>query len=109
MDIILIIFFALIVLLLLYAFMARKKKAEILSPFPETYRAILNEQVTFYQQLDAEKKKDFEKRLQIFLSQVRITGIKTTVEDLDKTLIAASAIIPIFGFPGWEYVNLHEV
>jgi len=109
MDIILIIFLALIILLLLYAFMARKKKLKILSPFPETYRAILNEQVPFYQQLDAVKKNEFEKRLQIFLSQIRITGIKTTVEDLDKVLIAASAIIPIFGFPGWEYVNLHEV
>jgi len=24
-------------------------------------------------------------------------------------LIGASAIIPIFGFPDWEYINLHEV
>lgn len=109
MDIILIIFVALMMLLVLYAYIARKKGAKTLLPFPETYRAILNEQVSFYQQLDAERKNEFEKRLQIFLSQVRITGIKTTVDDIDKVLIAASAIIPIFGFPGWQYVNLHEV
>jgi hypothetical protein len=31
------------------------------------------------------------------------------VEELDRVLIAASAIIPIFNFPEWEYRNLHEV
>jgi hypothetical protein len=31
------------------------------------------------------------------------------VEDLDRILIGASAIIPIFSFPDWEYSNLREV
>ena len=31
------------------------------------------------------------------------------MEDIDRVLIAASASIPIFNFPGWEYINLHEV
>ena len=30
-------------------------------------------------------------------------------QQLDEVLIAASAIIPIFNFPGWEYIHLHEV
>jgi Mlc titration factor MtfA (ptsG expression regulator) len=59
--------------------------------------------------LDEIKKKEFENRVQQFLSKVRITGVKTPVEDLDNILIAASAIIPIFNFPGWEYIHLHEV
>lgn len=31
------------------------------------------------------------------------------MEDLDRVLIAAGAVIPIFHFTGWEYVNLREV
>ena len=76
---------------------------------PGSYRQILLEQVPFYQQLDETRKTEFENRIQQFLSQVKITGVNTAVEDIDKALIAASAIIPIFNFPGWEYVHLHEV
>ncbi len=44
-----------------------------------------------------------------FLAHVRITGINTSVEDVDRIYIAASAVIPVFNFAGWEYFNLHEV
>ena len=81
----------------------------MVNPLPDNIKAILEEQVPFYQQLDKERKEEFENRVQHFLAQTRITGVKTTVENLDKVLIAASAVIPIFNFPGWEYVNLHEV
>jgi MtfA peptidase len=75
----------------------------------DNHRQLLNEQVEFYAQLDDNKKKEFEERVQRFLSQVRIVGVNTTVEEIDKLLIAASAIIPIFGFGNWEYMNLNEV
>ena len=78
-------------------------------PMTDSYKLILSEQVPFYQQLDETRKKEFEHRSQQFLSQTKITGVNTVVEDLDKVLIAASAIIPIFNFPGWEYIHLHEV
>ena len=78
-------------------------------PMPDTYKQLLSEQVPFYQQLDETRKKEFENRVQQFLSQTKISGVNTVVEDLDKVLIAASAIIPIFNFPGWEYIHLHEV
>ncbi|MEP6514196.1 MAG: M90 family metallopeptidase [Parafilimonas sp.] len=95
-------------ILLVYTFYIKNKKPH-LKPLPETYRQLLRVHVDFYKELDDEKKVEFENRMQLFLSQVRITGIKATVEDIDKVLIAASAIIPIFGFPDWEYINLHEV
>lgn len=99
-----------VIIFFLYAFLFLRKKKKIRpGPFPASYRLILEEQVSFYQQLDGEKKTEFESRVLHFLAQVRITGVKTRVEDLDKVLIAASAVIPIFNFPGWEYVNLHEV
>jgi Mlc titration factor MtfA (ptsG expression regulator) len=87
----------------------RKKKLPVLRDLPGSFRTILNERVVFYQQLTTERKKEFENRMMNFLSQVRITGVKTTVEDEDKVFIAASAVIPIFGFKDWEYVNLNEV
>lgn len=39
----------------------------------------------------------------------RVTGIKTQINDIDKVLIASSAIIPIFKFPRWKYTNIDEV
>lgn len=109
MNILLLIILILALLALLAALLFRQKKTIIPGPMPEKYRMILAEEVPFYQQLGENKQKEFENRVQQFLGQVKITGVKTIVEDVDKILIAASAVIPIFNFPGWEYVNLHEV
>jgi len=99
--------------LLFIVWLRTKKKPGVtvtsVEPMTDSYRQILSEQVPFYQQLDDIRKTEFENRVQQFLSQVKITGVNTTVEDLDKVLIAASAVIPIFNFPGWEYIHLHEV
>ena len=109
MDIIIIVFLALAVLILIAFAILKKEKKKPIQKLSESYRRLLIENVDFYNELDDAKKNEFENRMQLFLSRVRITGIKTTVEDIDKVLIAASAIIPIFGFPDWEYINLHEV
>jgi MtfA peptidase len=109
MNIGILIFLSLAVLVFLVLILFRKKKNKPIQKLSETYRKLLSENVDFYNELDVAKKIEFENRMQLFFSRVRITGINTTVEDLDHVLIAASAIIPIFGFPGWEYINLHEV
>ncbi|RYZ26559.1 MAG: peptidase, partial [Chitinophagaceae bacterium] len=54
-------------------------------------------------------KKVFEDRLQKFLTAVKITGANAEVEDLDRILIGAAAIIPVYYIRDWEYVNLREV
>ena len=87
----------------------QKKKVTVTGPVPVLLKKILEEQVPFYQQLTQAKQTEFEERAALFLTQVKITGVKTMVEDIDRVLIAASAIIPIFNFAGWEYKNLHEV
>jgi Mlc titration factor MtfA (ptsG expression regulator) len=87
----------------------QKKKVTITDPLPVQLVKILEDQVPFYQQLTKDKKTEFEERAAGFLTQVKITGVKTTLEELDRVLIAASAIIPIFNFPGWKYHNLNEV
>ncbi len=110
MDTFLLILFVLALLVLLLTVLMRKKKNPgIIQPIPDQYRAILHEQVEFFRQLGEAKQQEFETRVQLFLAQTRITGVKTIVEDIDKVLIASSAVIPIFGFPDWEYANLQEV
>jgi MtfA peptidase len=88
----------------------RSRKKVMAQPFPAPWRKILTDRVGFYHTLQTEEDKHrFEKMIQLFLSEKRITGIDTVVDDLTKVLVAASAIIPIFGFRDWEYRNLGEV
>ena len=83
------------------------KKPE--TEFPEKWRNILLKWVPFYKKLNQEEKKLFEYKAHEFLLNCDITGIDTTVDETDKLLIAASAVIPIFAFPEWKYKNLDEV
>lgn len=77
--------------------------------FPLEWKKLLQKHVHFYQNLSDADKQKFEQRIRNFLKQVRITGIRTTVDDLDKLLIASSAAIPLFNFPSWKYRHLQEV
>ncbi len=78
-------------------------------PFPPHWRTILTSHVAFYNALSEEDKNRFELKVQEFLLNCRITGIKTDVDTTDKLLVASSAIIPIFQFKNWRYLNLSEV
>jgi len=109
MEIVLIILFCLLLFATLMKLGSRKKKLMVIPPIPDEYRRILEKDVVFYQALNADNKTQFENRLMHFLATTRITGVKTEVEPEDKVYIAASAIIPIFGFADWEYNNLNEV
>ncbi len=78
-------------------------------PFPKEWRSVLLEKVNFYNALNADERKQFEYEVQEFLLNHRITGISTKIDIVDELLVAASAVIPIFGFPEWRYINLYEV
>ena len=77
--------------------------------FPVTWKLILNEKIPFYRDLDETNKKRFENDIMRFISNVRITGVRTEVDITDKLLVASSAVIPVFGFPDWDYTFLDEV
>ncbi len=98
--------FAWIVIITLIVY---KRRTEESIPLPENYQELLTDYVQFYRQLDEEAKEKFEKRIEHFLSAVKITGVNAVVEDLDRLLIASGAIIPVFAIPDWQYINLHEV
>jgi MtfA peptidase len=99
--------FVLVGLIILFVFRIGIVKEIVF--LPENYRELLTDYVKFYRQLDEEAKLSFEKRVEHFLSAVKITGANAVVEDLDKLLIASGAIIPVFAIPDWQYINLHEV
>ncbi|MBC8084077.1 MAG: zinc-dependent peptidase, partial [Hymenobacter sp.] len=88
---------------------SRRQAAALAEDFPAAWRQILAGRIAFYLSLTAKDKLRFEKRVQVFLAQTRITGVQTEVDDVTRVLVAASAIIPVFGFPEWEYGKLSEV
>lgn len=110
MNILIAVIVALAILLLLFNLLVRqRRKPVIITPIPDEWKTILLRDIPFYNKLDENNRQQFEHRMMHFLATTRITGINTEVEELDRIYIAASAIIPIFGFNNWEYINLHEV
>ncbi|HEY0273346.1 MAG TPA: M90 family metallopeptidase [Chitinophaga sp.] len=93
----------------LYGRHLRKQFIRRRSAVPADLRALLQNNVAYYRQLSGSEQLRFEKDCTEFLQQVRVEGVGTAVEDLDKALVAASAIIPIFGFKDWKYFNLTNV
>ncbi|MDB4918662.1 zinc-dependent peptidase [Mucilaginibacter sp.] len=101
-----------ILLIIIAAFFVFRKNNNIVRTDEEpgiNYYELLDTQVSFYHKLNLEGKARFEKRIREFFKEVRIEGVGTVITDLDRLLIASSAVIPIFGFPDWKYHNLTNV
>lgn len=77
--------------------------------FGPAHQRILEEKVAFYRALDTNEKRRFEEEVTLFLRRTRVTGIGTAIDDTDKLLVAASAVIPVFAFKGWRYHSITEV
>ncbi|MFB6454288.1 zinc-dependent peptidase [Chitinophaga sp. Hz27] len=91
----------------IYNIFSRRKTLH--AAIPDSYKSLLQDNVRYYQQLDEGDKVRFEDKVTKFLKRTTIEGVHTSVEPLDRVLVAASAIIPIFGFKDWEYFNLTNV
>lgn len=94
--------------ILIVSLKGKVKRKKVLN-LSEEDKAILVKEVDFYEKLSPEEKKQFESDVAYFLDRVRIVGVETKVEDLDRVLIAAGAVIPIFRFSEWMYASLTEV
>lgn len=101
-----IVLLVIIVIIAIAVFYKRPSKQIALPP---DYKELLTKHVAFYRSVNPEEKIRFEKKLKEFLGYVRIHGVNTRVEDLDRLLVATSAVIPIFAFPEWKYYNLRDV
>ncbi|WP_339666999.1 zinc-dependent peptidase, partial [Maribacter arcticus] len=87
----------------------RKAKRNSVKPFPEHWHKLLVENVLYYKNLSKGRKLVFQQKMMQFLSEVYIDGVQFELEELDKILIAASAVIPVFGFKEWHYTNLSGI
>src|SRR5690606_6983676 len=100
-----------IILFIIYAAYSYRKtfKKHPVLPTPLLHNLLI-EHVVFYRKLPDKRKDEFMQRINFFLERVRITNVdKTPVQDLDRALVGASAVIPIFNFPHWRYYNISEV
>ncbi len=98
-----------LILIILIILLVFKPRQSLISALPHNYQELLNDYVSFYANLDEDGKKDFEERLEKFLSAVKISGANAEVEDLDRILISAAAVIPVYYIRDWEYINLKEI
>jgi Mlc titration factor MtfA (ptsG expression regulator) len=97
------------VLALYFIFRKPRPKQVTEEGMRETDKQLLLTHVAYYQKLDPGERARFEAMLNDFLSYVHIEGVGITLEPLDRLLVAASAIIPVFGFENWKYQNLGSV
>ncbi len=99
----------LIVVLMIFKPKKTTEKEVILKEIPNHWYQILEENVLFYKKLNEADKLHFKRRMQSFMSYVTIEAVDFTLEDLDVLLVAASAVIPVFGFEDWKYPNIKKV
>ncbi|MGP1990473.1 zinc-dependent peptidase [Zobellia laminariae] len=97
-----------LVMLIVWRIWFYKKKIN-LNDFNPAWRNILNKEVLFYADLSKADKIRFEQEVLYFFDDVTITGVKIEINDTDRLLVAASAVIPLFGFPELRYRNINEV
>ena len=102
------IIFLIIMSVVIFFILRKRNQSNNVISLPGNFRALLNEHVVFYRQLNDAGKLRFENRIKEFLSYVRIHAVNTEMDDLDKLLVASSAVIPVFNF-NWHYYNLRDV
>ena len=111
------------IFLFFYVYLTRKyrrRKKVLLTPFPDDWENILRDKVMFYNRLNDNDRYIFRKKVQLFLDEVRITGVRAPAEGKEEgvrapvddelnLLIAAAAVIPVFRIADWEYDMLDEI
>jgi Mlc titration factor MtfA (ptsG expression regulator) len=87
----------------------RRRLAMMQRPFPAEHDAILRRNIPYYASLNDADRCRFQAMAAIFLDEKPIYGIGCVADDTCRLLIAASAIIPVFSFPAWEYSSLRKI
>ncbi|CAM2064063.1 Zinc-dependent peptidase [Sulfidibacter corallicola] len=93
----------------LFTAKVRRRWNILAQPVPEAYEPLLKQHVAYYNALEPDCQARFLRLVQVFLAETPISGIDLEVTDHHRILVAASAVIPVMGFPHWEYEYLSEV
>ncbi len=95
------------------ALRARRRAARRLAlstkPCPRRWRVFLDESCNHYARLPPQWRGRFERDLQIFLGEKRITGVDLAVSEELRLLVGASAVTLSVGWPEYEWDQLTEV
>ena len=86
-----------------------RRQAILSAPFPRRWKDFLETRSDHYRRLPAAYRAEFDRQVQIFLAEKRITGIETHVSDEVKLLVAASAVMLTAGWTGYTWDQLTEV
>lgn len=88
----------------------RKREPSSKSVYWESdWSRFLNEHVAFYRTLNAHDQRTFNERVRLFIETTEVEAGQFEVSDQDRLLVAANAIIPVWGFPDWHYFNIDKV
>ncbi|MEO8710594.1 MAG: M90 family metallopeptidase [Parafilimonas sp.] len=102
------IIFLIVIPIVIFLILKKNKRRSNKVILTENYKALLYDNVAFYRQLNDADKLRFEIKIKEFLSYVRIHAVNTEIDELDKLLVASSAVIPVLNFD-WHYYNLRDV
>jgi len=78
-------------------------------PIPTQWPMLFQERVAFFGRLSQEEKERFCRLAQIFLAEKPINAVKCEIDETVRLLVAASAVIPVFSLPDFEYNMLGEI
>lgn len=84
-------------------------KPLVLPEWQPRWCEFLQNKVAFYRVLSEQDKRRFEQRILLFLQTTSVESGTLEVNDNDRLLVAASAVIPVWAFPKWHYFNLRTV
>ncbi|HNX24253.1 MAG TPA: zinc-dependent peptidase [Spirochaetota bacterium] len=87
----------------------RRRRKILLTDFPDGWIEILEKYVPFYSLLNEDDKYIFQKKIQLFLSGVLITGVGMEIDDVTRVLVGAGAAIPVFKVLDWEYTMITDI
>lgn len=100
---------AVAVLAIWLLFRNKKVNAIPVNEIPDKWKAILTKEVRYFRELPADQQPLFLKEVARFLARIPINGANLEVSLEDRLLVASSAVIPLFGFPDFDYQHLDEV
>lgn len=96
--------------LALFTRRARRRREVTAAPFPTAWRETLEKWVEYYRELDEPARARFEREAQIFIDEQTITGPRgAELEDELRVLVAASAVVVVFGREGFRYPQLRDI
>lgn len=88
----------------------RRRRRLATQPFPSAWREVLEREVGFYRKLDEGERRRFEREVRFFLDEQTITGPRgAPIDEALAVLVAASAVVLVFGRPGHRYPKLRDI